>query len=186
MLKGKKIATFIAEGYHKRELEDPIKALEPEGVKFVLIGVKEKHITEGVLDYNTFKYPDDMKPGNRKKADILIKDAHPEDFDGLIISGGSAPEKLRKERMVVEFIRKMYALKKPIAAICHGPQLLISAKIIKGKNIASVSSIAVDIENAGAIYLDEPVVVDGNIITSRVLADIDHFIKAVRDILDEQ
>ena len=105
------------------------------------------------------------------------------EVDAVIVPGGYAPDKMRRYQSMVDLVRKAHDRGKVIAAICHGPQLLISAGIIEGRRVTSWPSIAVDLKNAGAHWLDEPVVIDGNIITSRKPADLPKFNKAIIEAL---
>jgi PfpI family intracellular protease len=102
-------------------------------------------------------------------------------FDLLVLPGGKAPEIIRKNEKVLEIVRQFNNMGKPIAAICHGPQILISAGIIEGRLATSYSQVAKELKNAGATYLDEPVVVDKNLITSRKPADLPQFVQAIFD-----
>jgi len=183
MIKGKKVAAVITDGFHNTELYDPMNALLDEGAEVTVFGVNPEHVTKGVLDHIQRGWPDEMKPKELFKAHKLIDEARSEDFDALLIPGGFSPEKLRTIPKVIEFVRDIYAEGKLIAAICHGPLVLISAKIVNGKNMTCVSSIADDLQNAGAIYLDKPLVICDNIVTSRTPADMEHFIRAIKDML---
>ena len=116
-------------------------------------------------------------------VDTTASNAKPEEFDAIIVPGGYAPDKMRLCQPMIDLVRKAYDEGKVIAAICHGPQLLISADIVKGHRVTSWSSIAVDLKNAGAIWVDEPVVRDGNIITSRRPFDLPKFNKAIIEAL---
>jgi len=166
----KRLAAIITDRYHNTELTDPVNAARGEGHEVTIIAVSPKHLTEGVVDHQ----------GKRElKADTLIGDVSPADFDALLIPGGGAPEQLRMNAEVLAFVRSTYAAGKPIAAICHAAMVLISAEVVAGKNMTCVPIIGIDLKNAGAVYLDEPLVVDRNIITSRTPADMDPFCGAL-------
>ncbi len=184
MIKGKKIAAIITDTFHNSELTDPQKALEKAGAKVVIIGVEERQKKEGVLDHVTGRLPDDMKPAfkERQQIDMTIDEADAADFDGLLLAGGGSPEKLRGYPKVVSFVQDVFCQKKPIAAICHGPMIMISAGVVKGKAMTCVPSIGIDLANAGAIYMDRPLVVDGNIATSRTPRDMDRFIAGALEV----
>ncbi len=119
------------------------------------------------------------KNGYPLSPDVLIEACRAEDFDGLIIPGGFAPDKLRRYESVLNLTRGFHTSGKLIAFICHAGWVPISAKILKGKHVTCVSAIKDDIENAGAIYHDKEVVVDGNIVTSRKPADLPAFCRAI-------
>jgi protease I len=180
MINGKRIAAIITDTFHNSELWDPQKALEAAGAKVVVIGVEERQKKEGVLDHITGRLPDDMKPApkDRQQIEMIVDEADAADFDGLLLAGGGAPEKLRAYPKVVSFIQDIHLQKKPIASICHGAQILISAGIVKGKTMTCVPSIGIDLANAGAVYVDRPVVVDHGIVSSRTPADMEVFCKA--------
>ena len=108
-------------------------------------------------------------------ADMAAGAARMTDFDGLVIPGGYAPDKMRMRHAMVDLARDAMASGKPVAAICHGPQLLISAKVLDGRTVTAVKTIRDDVMNAGAHYVDEPLVIDGNLISSRVPADLPQF-----------
>ena len=113
------------------------------------------------------------------EADTFIGAADPEDFSALVIPGGYGPDHMRRSPEMVEFVTEMHEEGKPIAAICHGPWLFASADIINGKKLTSFYSIKDDLVNAGAEWVDQPVVVDGNIITSRNPADLPRFCRVI-------
>jgi protease I len=104
-------------------------------------------------------------------------------FDAIIVPGGYAPDKMRLHQPMIDLVRKANAAGKLIAAVCHGPQLLISAEVVKGRRVTSWPSVAVDLRNAGAIWVDQAVVRDGNIITSRKPADLPQFNEAIIEAL---
>ena len=106
---------------------------------------------------------------------VSPQEDNPEDFDALLLPGGRSPENLRTVPQAVAFVKHFVNEKKPIAAICHGPQLLISADGVKGRHLTGYESIVVDLENAGGTYHDRPVVVDGNLVTSRTPDDLELF-----------
>lgn len=184
MLTNKKIAALITDGYHHGELTGTIQALINEGASVTVVSLKPEHLTKGVLDHITYKLPDAMKPQERLKADRLISEVSAAEFDALFIPGGHSPGTLRVTPEVLKLTLDFYAQRKPIATLCRGPQVLISAGIVKGKDITSASSVADDLKNAGAIFLNLPLVVDGNIITSRSIEDLDQFNKALIDALN--
>ncbi|MDG6223090.1 MAG: type 1 glutamine amidotransferase [Candidatus Bathyarchaeota archaeon] len=123
------------------------------------------------------------KHGLTFKSNLAPEQVNIDDYSGLIIPGGFAPDRLRINKQIVNLIQQANKKSKIIAAICHGPQLLIEAKIVKGKKMTSYVSVSTDLKNAGAIFLDEPVVKDHNIITSRHPRDLPQFCKATIEAL---
>ncbi len=126
------------------------------------------------------------KHGYPAKADLLLDDARSEDFVGLLIPGGFMPDKLRRDPKVLSLTREFFTQGKLVAFICHGGWIPISAKILQGRRVTGSRGIKDDLENAGAIWVDEPAVVDGNLISSRTPADLAPFAQAVVRFLDPQ
>ena len=112
-------------------------------------------------------------------SDLAAGAARMEDFDALVIPGGHAPDKMRMRHAMVDLARDAMDAGKPVAAICHGPQLLISANALRGRTLTCWPSIAIDVKNAGGLYVDKPVVEDGNLITSRKPDDVPVFSEAI-------
>ena len=112
-------------------------------------------------------------------ADLAAGAARMRDFDALVIPGGHAPDKMRMRHAMVDLTREAMEAGKPVAAICHGPQLLISANAVRGRTLTCWPSIAIDVKNAGGFYVDKPVVEDGNLITSRKPDDVRVFSEAI-------
>ena len=171
MLDGKKIAILAEDDFEDSELTEPLEAMKNAGAKVVIVGSGSKETYRG-------------KRGNAiVRADATADDVKAEDFDAIIIPGGYAPDKMRLHQAMVDLVRKAHDSGKVIAAVCHGQQLLISAEVVRGRRITSWYSIAVDLRNAGADWVDEPVVQDGNLITSRKPADLPQFNKAIIEAL---
>jgi protease I len=116
-------------------------------------------------------------------SDAAIADMHAEDFDAMLVPGGFAPDKLRRDPKVLELVRDINDAEKPLAHICHAGWILISAGVLKGRNTTSTVGIKDDMNNAGATWIDEAVVIDGNQIASRTPKDLDVFAKAIVDML---
>ncbi len=112
------------------------------------------------------------KVGYQINVDLSVKETDPSRYIGLVLPGGRAPERLRLDKDVLDIVRFFFSNDMPVAAICHGPQILISAGVIRGRRLTGYPGIRDDIANAGAVYVDEPVVVDGNLVTSRVPSDM--------------
>jgi protease I len=161
----KRVAMVLAKNFEDVEATDPKAFLEAQGVEVTTIGI-ERGAIEG-------------KKGAALAADATFADVSPDDFDLLLIPGGGAPENLRIHAPAVEFTRRFVESGKPVAAICHGPQLLISAGVLRGRRLTSVNKIRDDVTNAGGDYVDEPLVEDGNLITSRTPADLPVFDEAL-------
>jgi protease I len=167
MLVGKHIAILVEDDFEDSELMEPLRAMKDSSARVVIVGSGSKQSYKSKHGSVTIK------------ADITADKAKASDFDAIIIPGGYAPDKMRLYQSMVDLVKQAFNEGKVIAAICHGPQLLISAGIVKGRRVTSWPSVAVDLKNAGAIWVDEPVVRDDNIITSRRPVDLPKFNKAI-------
>ena len=167
MLEGKRIAILAEEGFEDSEVIEPMRAMKDAGARVVVVGSGSQESYQGKRGKATIK------------ADVTADKVSAEDFDAIIIPGGYASERMRLHQSMVDLIRKAHDSGKVVAAICHGPQLLISADIVRGRRVTSWPSVAVDLKNAGADWTDEPLVQDGNLITSRKPADLPRFNKAI-------
>lgn len=169
-LKGIKVAIIVANGFEQVEMEKPRQALEQEGAITYLIS-PEPRLVDG---WNH------MEKGDTFIVDIPLEEAKASDFDALLLPGGvHNPDKLRTYAKAVSFVKEINGQNKPIAAICHGPWLLINADIVKGHNITSWPSLKMDLVNAGGKWIDDAVVCDNNLITSRKPDDIPQFNKSL-------
>jgi protease I len=165
-LVAKRIAILATDGVEQSELLEPRKIFDLEGAKTVLVSLKSGKI-------QGFKHQD---KGEMIQVDLTIDAASAEDFDALVLPGGVAnPDALRTNPKVVEFVKAFVSEQKPIAAICHGPWTLIEANGVSGKTITSWPSLKTDLTNAGAKWVDQEVVVSGNLVTSRKPDDIPAF-----------
>jgi len=164
-----KIAVIIDDMFEDVEYTQPAEAFKEKGHQLVHVGLKEREEVTG------------KKKGTVVRIDKSVRDADPDQFDALLIPGGYSPDRLRADEDAVVFTRKFMDSGKPIFSICHGPQLLISADGIRGRKLTGWKSIVQDIKNAGGLYEDKEVVVDGNLISSRQPSDIPAFIKASLD-----
>jgi protease I len=171
MLEGKRIAILAEEDFEDSELMEPLRAMKDAGARVVVVGSGSKKSYKGKRGTATIT------------ADTTADKVKADEFDAVIIPGGYAPDKMRLKQSMIELVRKAHDLGKIIAAVCHGPQLLISADIVRGRRLTSWPSVAVDLKNAGATWVDESVVRDGNIITSRKPADLPKFNKAIIEAL---
>jgi protease I len=173
-LKGRKIAILATDGFEQVELTDPKKGVENASATTEVLSVKEGSI-------KGWKFTD---WGDAVRVDKLVGNANVDDYDALILPGGQInPDKLRMDKSAVDFVRKFAASGKPIAAICHGPWMLVEAGVVKGKTLTSWPSIHTDLINAGAKWVDKEVVEDGNLITSRKPDDIPAFSKKVIEVV---
>jgi protease I len=164
------IAVVLGNMYHDKEFEVPVEAFKQAGHKVTLVGAKAGSSVEGLY-------------GGKQTIDLSIDDAKAEDFDALFIPGGFSPDILRADQRFVAFTRKFAYQQKPIFAICHGPQLLINAEVLKGRRVTGYTSIQIDLKNAGAQVFDEEVVVDNGLVTSRTPDDLNAFTRASLDVL---
>lgn len=156
-----RVAMVLAKNFEDAEAIDPKNHLESLGAEVVTIG-EERGPVAG-------------KKGGSLEVERTFAEVTPEEFDLLVIPGGGAPENLRIVADAVDFTRRFVESGKPVGAICHGPQLLISAKVLDGRTLTCVNKIRDDVMNAGGCYVDAPVIVDDNLITSRVPADLPQF-----------
>lgn len=165
-LDGRKIAVLATDGFEQVELTEPMKALKEAGALVFVVSPKRGSI-------QGFKHD---KPGDPVDVDKELGAANAADYDGLLIPGGLFnPDALRTDDKAVAFAKAFFSAGKPVAAICHGPQVLISAGVVKGRKMTAWQAVQIDLENAGAIVSDEPVVVDQGLVTSRKPDDIPQF-----------
>jgi protease I len=165
-LSGKRVAILVADGFEQVELIDPRVALEDDGAETEIVSPAGKFV-------KAWKFSD---WGRELKVDVPLDDADPTRYDALLLPGGVMnPDKLRMAPKAVAFIRAFGAGGRPIAAICHGPWPLIDAGLVHGKRLTSWPSLKQDLRNAGGSWVDEEVVVDGLLVTSRKPADIPAF-----------
>jgi protease I len=161
-----KIGVLIGKDFEDSEYTRPAEEFKKAGYTLVHVGLKQGDVVKG------------KKEGTPVKIDMDAKNARPQEFDALLIPGGYSPDNLRAYDEPVRFVREFMQSGKPVFAICHAPQLLITAQTLKGRKITGWKSIIVDIKNAGADFYDREVVEDGNLISSRSPADIPAFVEA--------
>jgi protease I len=166
-LSGKRVAILVEDEFEDRELTGPLEALRAAGAEVTLVGPSKGASLRGKRGDATVT------------ADMAAGEARMRDFDALVIPGGHAPDKMRLRHAMVDLARDAMEARKPVAAICHGPQLLISADALRGRTLTCWPSIAIDVKNAGGLYVDKPVVEDGNLITSRKPDDVPMFSEAI-------
>ena len=173
---GQTIAALVTDGFEQVELTGPMKALREAGATVMVVSPKSGEI-QGMNH--------DQK-ADRIRVDKQLSGARPEAFDALLLPGGVAnPDYLRVDPEAVAFVEHFVTTKKPIAAICHGPWSLIEADGVKGRRVTSWPSLRTDLSNAGATWLDEAVVRDGSLVTSRKPDDIPAFARAFVALLEE-
>ena len=166
-LSGKRVAILVEDAFEDRELTGPLEALRAAGATVTVVGPTKGTEFRG-------------KKGEAVvTSDLAAGAANMRDFDALVIPGGHAPEKMRMRHAMVDLARDAMEAGKPVAAICHGPQLLISVNALRGRTLTCWPAIAIDVKNAGGLYVDKPVVEDGNLITSRKPDDVPLFSEAI-------
>jgi protease I len=171
VLEGKRIAILATDGVERRELEEPRAALLQAGGDTELLSPKS-----GTIDARDH----DLEPAGEFRVDREVGDAAVEEFDALVIPGGTVnADRLRLDRSAIAFVHDFVESGKPVGVICHGPWTLIEAGVAKGRTMTSYPSLRTDLSNAGAHPVDEEVAVDGNIITSRSPDDLPAFCKAI-------
>ena len=164
------ILIMATDRFEESELFGPKEMLEARGARVTLASLDRNPIQATVHD----------DPGRTIRPDLTVDEVDVEDYDALILPGGLGnPDRLRREAKVIELIRAFADAGKPVAAICHGPWLLIEADLLRGRRATGYRSIVTDLKNAGADVIDAPAVTDGNIVTSRKPADVPDFVAAV-------
>ena len=165
-LNQQRIAILVEKGFEQVELTEPKKVLEQAGATTDIVSPQ----TGKVKAWNFENWGDDLT------VDVPLERARASDYSALLLPGGVMnPDKLRRNEWALRFVRDFFASGKPVAAICHGPWTLIDAGVVRGRRMTSYHSIQTDLKNAGAIWLDEEVVVDNGLITSRKPDDIPAF-----------
>jgi protease I len=166
LLKGKKVAILAADMFERVELEEPRKALEDSGADVEIVSIHDGEI-QGF---------DHFEPANTVNVDRTVEETSPGEYDALLIPGGVGnPDQLRGDENAVAFVREFHQAGKPMAVICHGPWVLVESGAVRGKRVTSWPTLETDIRNAGGDWVDEEVVVDGNLVTSRKPDDIPAF-----------
>lgn len=169
-LRSKKVAILATDGFEKSELMSPKETLENAGAKTHIVSLESGEI----------KSWDEKNWGESVTVDKLVSDVSQSDYDALVLPGGVInPDLLRRDEKAVDFIRSFFENHKPVAAICHAPQLLAEAGVLEGRKITSFASIKTDMINAGANWVDQEVVVDEGLVTSRSPEDLPAFNKKI-------
>lgn len=165
-VRSRRVAMLVEDEFEDSEITGPRERLAAAGVEVVLVAPIAGRAYTG-------------RRGAQVTAELAAGKARAKDFDAVIIPGGYSPDRMRMRHAMVDLVRDMVAAGKPVAAICHGPQLLISVNAVRGRTITCWPSIAIDVKNAGGLYVDKPVVEDGPIITARKPDDIPLFTDAI-------
>ena len=169
-LQNKTVAILATDGFEQVELTEPKKAVEQAGATTRLLSIKDGEIQGMHHD----------KKGDKLKVDGLVADANVDDFDALILPGGVAnPDALRMDEAAVGFVRDFFRSGKPIGVICHGPWVMIEADVVRGRRMTSWPSVRTDLRNAGAEVVDEEVVTDKGIVSSRKPDDLPAFCRKI-------
>jgi protease I len=171
VLEGKRIAILATDGVERRELEEPVEAVLQAGGDTELLSLEL-----GTIDARDH----DLLPAGEFRVDREVGDAAVDEFDGLVIPGGTVnADKLRLDRSAIKFVHDFVESGKPVGVICHGPWTLIEAGVVEGRTLTSYPSLRTDLRNAGALPVDEEVAVDGNLISSRSPDDLPAFCRAI-------
>jgi protease I len=175
-LQNKRIAILVADGFEQVELTEPQKALEQAGAETDIVSPAGREVRGW----------QETKWGKTFPVDVSLKKAKAENYDALLLPGGVMnPDKLRMDQKALDFVREFFDAGKPVAAICHGPWTLIDAGVVEGRKVTSYPSIQADLKNAGAQWVDEPVVVDNGLVTSRRPSDIPAFNRKMIEEIEE-
>jgi len=165
-LKGKKVAILVTDGFEQVELTEPKKALEQAGAQTEIVSPAKGKVQGWNHDDKADTFP----------VDVRMEKARADEYDALLLPGGvKNPDRLRMDSRAVEFVKQFFTAGKPVAAICHAPWTLIEADCVRGKDITSWPSLKTDLRNAGARWVDEQVVTDNGLVTSRKPDDIPAF-----------
>jgi protease I len=167
-----RIAALVGPGFEDSEFRTPYDRFKKSGHEVVVVGMKKGETLSGA------------KGRERAQVELELSDARPDQFDALFIPGGYSPDHLRADDRAVDFVRRFRD--KPIFAICHGPQLLITAELVRDRTMTAWKTVQVDLRNAGAKVVDKDVVVDRNLVTSRKPDDIEAFVRESLRLVENQ
>lgn len=171
-VEGKRIAALLGDGFEEIELTEPRRAFEEAGAVVTIVGLDERARAR-------IRGKRGLDEGQSVKAEELAADCTAEDFDGLLIAGGFSPDSLRTDADVLRLVGEFDAAKKPIFVVGLGAQVLISSKLVRGRQLTGARSIADDIRNAGALYRDQPTVQDSNWVSTRGAEDLAQFNRTI-------
>jgi protease I len=162
-----KIVMPVGDGFEDSEFQVPYDRLHEAGHEVLIVGLETGQTLRG------------KRGESQVTIEANAQTLNPDDFDAMVIPGGHGPDRLRMDQALVDFVRAFVRSGKPVAAICHGPQLLIEAEVVRGRTVTSWPSVRKDLINAGAHWVDQPLVEDGNLITSRKPDDLTAFTRAI-------
>jgi protease I len=175
-LAGLKVAILVEQGFEQVELAEPRKALDQAGAETQIVSPRDKQVRA----WKFTNWGDDFP------VDVALDRARPQDYDALLLPGGVMnPDILRTQPKAVAFVKAFFDAGKPVAAICHGPWTIIEAGAARGRRIASWPSLKTDLRNAGAEWMDQEVVIDGNLVSSRKPDDIPAFNRGMADLFSK-
>jgi protease I len=169
-LQGKRVAVLVEQQYQEMEVWYPVYRLREAGCTVELVGPEAGKTYASKLGYPA-------------KSTLAASDAKADQFAAVVIPGGFAPDYIRRSEAMLKLVRDAYSQKKPVAAICHGPWVLCSTTALKGRKVTCFHSIKDDVTNAGGTYVDQEVVIDGNVITSRTPEDLPAFVVALMELM---
>ena len=165
-LEGKRVAFLFTDGAEQAEVTEPLEAVRKAGAETDIVSLEKGEV-------EMWKHFD---KGDKMTAEVAVADADPSDYDGLVLPGGVAnPDQLRLNKDAVKFVRAFFEQDKPVGVICHGPWMLVETGVAKGRKVTSWPSLQTDLRNAGADWVDEEVVVDNGLVTSRKPDDLPAF-----------
>lgn len=175
---GVKVAVIVSDGFEQVEFDEPVKALREAGVTVEVLAEDEKHLRR-------IRGVDHLDPADGTTGDRLLEEVDADSYDALLVPGGLAsPDSMRTSKPHLDLVRSFVEADKPTFVICHGPWLLADSGVAEGRRLTSWPSIRKDMERAGAEWVDEPAVVDKNLVTSRKPDDIPKFIDAIFERLE--
>jgi len=174
----RRVAILATDGFEQVELTEPLEALREAGATVDIVSIAST--PDSIRGWNEGEW------GERIDVDRTVTDALPKDYHALVLPGGVMnPDRLRQDEDAVEFVRSFFRTGKPVAAICHGPWLLIEAGVVAGREVTSWPSVRTDLENAGAVWVDDVVVVDSGLVTSRGPDDLPAFTRKMLEEISE-